>query len=606
MHNFSAIVTELGAHDKRAGPLRRRQRSASSAASPTRTRTSPRRSSCCPATLQSGNTALAKIDKLGRSMESTFTNLRPTAQGARPDAEAASRRSSPRRAPVIRDAAAPVHRGGAADRRELRRPAQRAREGDAGPRDVHRGPQRAVQRAGLRPARARARTATSSTCPGRTTTPTRRSPRRTASAPLRRGLIMISCAQLTGARAAVRAATSGGEVRNPYLSTLIQLLNAPSFAERLREGRARSDQASSPPVPDLRDGRLRHGVRRRAALPLALLRRRRPAALRGLPLPGPLPGGDPAGRAVRRPHLRRPGRQGHQDRDRARQHDRGDARDALALRAGRLERAGDAAPEVAARRDLRRPDDRRPLEGHGRRRRSLADAAVAPTVELDEIFRTFDDDTQQAFQTWMQSQASAVDGRGADINADFGNLPEFVEAGDDILAELNAQSRAVSQHDPRHRRCSSTRSALAMGSLRGLITESNRLFQVTAARNREFAAIWEELPEFSRQSRLTLPRLTQLRRDGRPGRQAAAAGGDRVRRRRSSSSTASARQFEGFFERARPADHEVATRRAGAREPARRTSRRCSPTSSPSCGTSTRCSHTSVRTGARSRRSSAT
>jgi ABC-type transporter Mla subunit MlaD len=145
----------------------------------------------------------------------------------------------------------------------------------------------------------------------------------------------------------------------------------------------------------------------------------------------------------------------------------------------------------------------------------LAASSVAPTVELDEIFRTFDDDTQHAFQTWMQSQASSVNGRGADINAFFGTLPGFIEASDDILAELNAQSRAVSGTI---RGTGEFFNALSErdGQLSRLITESNRLFQVTAARNREFAAIWEELPEFSRQSRLTLPRLTEFSKKSDP------------------------------------------------------------------------------------------
>jgi len=146
---------------------------------------------------------------------------------------------------------------------------------------------------------------------------------------------------------------------------------------------------------------------------------------------------------------------------------------------------------------------------------TLAAASVAPTVELDEIFRSFDDDTQQAFQTWMQSQAQAVEGRGADVNALFGNLPEFVETSDDILAELNAQSRAVSETI---RGTGDFFDALSErnGQLRRLVTSSNRLFQVTAARNRDFAAIWEELPGFARQSRLTLPRLTQFADRARP------------------------------------------------------------------------------------------
>jgi phospholipid/cholesterol/gamma-HCH transport system substrate-binding protein len=145
----------------------------------------------------------------------------------------------------------------------------------------------------------------------------------------------------------------------------------------------------------------------------------------------------------------------------------------------------------------------------------LAQTSVDETVELDEIFRTFDDDTQQAFQTWMQSQSASVNGHGADINAFFGNLPEFVAASDDILTELNAQSRAVSGTI---RGTGEFFDAISErdGQLSRLITESNRLFQVTAARNRDFAAIWEELPEFSRQSRLTLPRLTRFAKNADP------------------------------------------------------------------------------------------
>jgi phospholipid/cholesterol/gamma-HCH transport system substrate-binding protein len=145
----------------------------------------------------------------------------------------------------------------------------------------------------------------------------------------------------------------------------------------------------------------------------------------------------------------------------------------------------------------------------------LAQSSVDETVELDEIFRTFDDDTQQAFQTWMQSQSTAVSGHGAELNAFFGNLPEFVEASDDILTELHAQSRAVSGTI---RGTGEFFDALSErdGQLSRLITESNRLFQVTAARNRDFAAIWEELPEFSRQSRLTLPRLTEFAKNADP------------------------------------------------------------------------------------------
>ena len=146
---------------------------------------------------------------------------------------------------------------------------------------------------------------------------------------------------------------------------------------------------------------------------------------------------------------------------------------------------------------------------------TLPRSAVAATVELDEIFRSFDDETRAAFRTWMQSQAAAAQGRGADINALFGNLPEFVSASDDMLRELNAQSEAVSET---FAATGDFFDAISErdGQLRNLIVQSERLWAVTARRNREFAAIWKEFPRFERESRLTLPRLTRFAEIGEP------------------------------------------------------------------------------------------
>lgn len=140
---------------------------------------------------------------------------------------------------------------------------------------------------------------------------------------------------------------------------------------------------------------------------------------------------------------------------------------------------------------------------------ALPRAAVADTVELDEIFRSFDAPTRKAFQTWMQSSSAAVTGRGADINATLGNLPAFEASAEEILRELNAQSGAVTKA------VSSTADVFDAlsereGQLRTLVTGSNRLFEVTAARNRQLASIFRELPRFERESRLTLPRLTEF------------------------------------------------------------------------------------------------
>ncbi|MET0558693.1 MAG: MlaD family protein, partial [Solirubrobacterales bacterium] len=52
----------------------------------------------------------------------------------------------------------------------------------------------------------------------------------------------------------------------------------------------------------------------------------------------------------------------------------------------------------------------------------LAAANVASSVQIDEIFRTFDPKTRAAFQEWMQTLAVAIDGRGQSLSTAFGEL----------------------------------------------------------------------------------------------------------------------------------------------------------------------------------------
>ena len=74
---------------------------------------------------------------------------------------------------------------------------------------------------------------------------------------------------------------------------------------------------------------------------------------------------------------------------------------------------------------------------------SLPNGQVAQTVQLDEIFRTFDPVTRLAFQTWMQDQGVALLGRGQDLNDAIGNLTPFAENTNKVLAILNNQSVAT-------------------------------------------------------------------------------------------------------------------------------------------------------------------
>ena len=76
---------------------------------------------------------------------------------------------------------------------------------------------------------------------------------------------------------------------------------------------------------------------------------------------------------------------------------------------------------------------------------TLPKAQVQQSVQLDEIFRTFDARTRAAFQTWMQQLAIASAGRGADLSAAIANLEPFAQDANSVLRVLDSQQGAVQQ-----------------------------------------------------------------------------------------------------------------------------------------------------------------
>jgi virulence factor Mce-like protein len=146
---------------------------------------------------------------------------------------------------------------------------------------------------------------------------------------------------------------------------------------------------------------------------------------------------------------------------------------------------------------------------------NLPASQVSPTVELDEIFRAFDDKTRKAFQTWLQQQAVAINGRGQDINDALGNLAPFAVDTDTLLRILNAQSTDV------RRIVNGTGdvfSALTSrdDQLRSLIVNSNRVFSTTAERNQDLEALFRALPTFESESEKTVRRLTAFAKNTNP------------------------------------------------------------------------------------------
>jgi virulence factor Mce-like protein len=145
----------------------------------------------------------------------------------------------------------------------------------------------------------------------------------------------------------------------------------------------------------------------------------------------------------------------------------------------------------------------------------LATTQISPTVELDEILRTFDPGTRDAFQRWMQTQAEALQGNGRDINDGLGNLAPLAEEAGDVVDVLRRQDGAL-------RRVVLNTGAVfealteREGQLRELIRNAQAVFGVTASRDRALARAVEALPPFERSARVTVRRLTRFLRDTDP------------------------------------------------------------------------------------------
>jgi phospholipid/cholesterol/gamma-HCH transport system substrate-binding protein len=145
----------------------------------------------------------------------------------------------------------------------------------------------------------------------------------------------------------------------------------------------------------------------------------------------------------------------------------------------------------------------------------LAAAQVSDAVQLDEIFRTFNEPTREAFQVWMQDVSIALSHRGADLSAAIGNLGPFASELDQVLRVLDSERLATRQFV---RDTGEVFEALSerRGELRGLITNSERVFSTTAARNESLQEAFVALPTFLDEQRLTLARLERFATDTNP------------------------------------------------------------------------------------------
>ena len=139
----------------------------------------------------------------------------------------------------------------------------------------------------------------------------------------------------------------------------------------------------------------------------------------------------------------------------------------------------------------------------------LANSAVMPTVELDELLQIFEPTTRRAFRQWQRETARASAGRAQDINDALGTFPSFNATATSLLEVLDNRRAALRSQIAN---TGVTFEALTANEaqLRNLITSSRRLFVAIASERDSLAEAIRIFPTFLDESRLTLARLQRF------------------------------------------------------------------------------------------------
>jgi phospholipid/cholesterol/gamma-HCH transport system substrate-binding protein len=146
---------------------------------------------------------------------------------------------------------------------------------------------------------------------------------------------------------------------------------------------------------------------------------------------------------------------------------------------------------------------------------ALPKAQVAPTVQLDQIFSTFDPTTRRAFETWMQQGGIALTNRGEQFNAAFADLYPFATNVDSVLAVLRRDSAATTALLSDGGQVFSALSH-SPSTLQSFVRNNNALFAATASRDTALADTIKAFPAFLTETRSTLNRLTTFAKTTKP------------------------------------------------------------------------------------------
>jgi phospholipid/cholesterol/gamma-HCH transport system substrate-binding protein len=145
----------------------------------------------------------------------------------------------------------------------------------------------------------------------------------------------------------------------------------------------------------------------------------------------------------------------------------------------------------------------------------LADSQVEPSVTLDAVLEAFDPKTRRDFQIWQQALAGGTNGRGEQINAGFSAIDPFVQHANTLVGLLASQEGAV--------RALVRNTGVVFNALggrdrqlEGLIANGERTFHAAAEGSQAWAAAFQALPGFERNSRIALKELDRFAADASP------------------------------------------------------------------------------------------
>lgn len=146
---------------------------------------------------------------------------------------------------------------------------------------------------------------------------------------------------------------------------------------------------------------------------------------------------------------------------------------------------------------------------------TLAPAQVLRTSHIDDLLRTFDPATRKALAAWLTGQGAALQDGGPALSAALAQLAPLGVHGRDVLAILDRQGRDLSALLDRGATAVAALSA-RRGALGGLVRNTARVVDVTAARQAQLAGTVQALPAFLRSTRATIDRAARFSRSAVP------------------------------------------------------------------------------------------